>query len=212
MEAAILEFITNILDKNAVIVYILFNVSCILQLLFPPYPADVVLVFQGYVTTKSGIFNIAPIFINAVFGTFIGSYLVYRLGYTKGHMIFHNRFMRRYINEKTITKAQKLLDRFGWHAIFLSKFIPGVNAVIILLAGILKYKFRVFYTSVVSSILIHHIFALLLGRFFGHSLQRIKEILRTYNIVTLIVALIAIAGFVAYKILRRTLANKNRVK
>ncbi len=210
METAILEFITGVLDKNALLVYLLFNISCILQLLFPPYPADVVLVFQGYVTTKSNVFNIAPVFLNAVSGTFVGSYCVYRLGYAKGYMIFRNRLIRRYIRRRTLARAKKLLDRYGWHAIFLSKFIPGVNAAIILLAGILKYKVKIFCTSVVSSIIVHHTLALLLGRFFGSSLQRVREILRTYNIVVLIMVSVAIAGFAVYKILKRARTGKAR--
>lgn len=199
MEKLLLQFIEMILAKNTLLVYLAFFISNVLQLIFPPFPSDVILVFQGYITTVSHAFSPVFIYLNAVAATFSGSYIVYRLGYSKGNSVIKYRFIRRFISEKYIKKAEKLFKRYGSYTIAISKFIPGVNSVVILFAGIFRVKPKIVYPSIILSAMVHNILMLLLGQFIGANLSNVKKVLGTYNSIIIIIVVIILTGYIVYK-------------
>ncbi|MCX7921848.1 MAG: DedA family protein [Clostridia bacterium] len=211
MEALVLDFINGFVEKNVILVYILFFVSNMLQLVFPPHPGDVVLVFQGYLTTLKGNFNFIPILFNAIAGTFIGSLIVYKFGFHKGDTVFKYRLIKKYIDEKHKKKAEKVFEKYGLYAIFLSKFIPGVNAILILFAGIFKVRSGVVYLSVLASSVVHHILVLLLGRFLGNNMQNVKRALSTYNGIVIALLVLTAIGIMVYKLITKRRLNQGKV-
>lgn len=200
MEAAVLEFINNVMAKNEFLVYLLFFVSCVLQLVFPPHPADVVLIFQGYVTAiPDSIFNFPAVLINALAGTFLGSLIVYKLGFHNGWKVFEYKIIRKYVDEKHESRAERVFKKYGPFAIILSKFIPGINAIMILLAGIFKTKPKQVYFAVFISNLVHHVLLLMLGRFLGYNIEYVKRLISTYNIFATLLIVIAVIIFLSIR-------------
>jgi membrane protein DedA with SNARE-associated domain len=187
MELYVLEFINNILDKNVIFVYFFFFISNVLQLVFPPFPSDVILFFQGYISTINNKYDFFLIYINAMAGTMLGSYLVFKLGYLKGDSVFKYKMINKFFHVKHRYRAEQLFNKYGFYAIIFSKFVPATNAIMILLAGVFKVKPRVVYLSVFISILVQHALILMLGRLFGNNVDNVKKIIRTYNIFLLLI-------------------------
>lgn len=208
MDTYILEFIDFFLDKNVFIVYMLFFLSNLMQMLFPPHPGDVILIFQGYTTTVHGSYNLFLLYLNAMAASFLGSYILFKLGYHKGKDALDYKIVKRFIKEKHIKRAEKLFDRFGIYAIALSKFVPGVNALIIILAGTFKMNKRLAYISFLASSSVHHIILLLLGRFLGHNMDYIKDILKTYNSIVVVIILLAVSSILLYKYVLRPASKR----
>lgn len=88
--------------------------------------------------------NIFLVGIVLIFGSTVGGILNYFIGFG-GNRIF-NRFKQNK-NEEIIEnkkKHTKLLDRFGWSAIFFAAWIPVVGDLILISAGAKKMKFTKF--------------------------------------------------------------------
>ncbi|MCX8132173.1 MAG: DedA family protein [Clostridia bacterium] len=203
MEALILDFINYVLERNVFLVYVIFFISSVLQLVFPPFPSDVVLVFEGYITTISNSFGFVPVLLNAMTGTFVGSLIVYEFGLRKGSAVFNYKIIKRYIDEKHRKRTERIFEKYGSFAIIVSKFVPGVNAIMLLSSGIFKMKARIVYPSIFVSVLIHHILVLMLGRFLGNNLGYVKDILKTYNGVVIILIAIAVLCAGIYLLVKR---------
>jgi membrane protein DedA with SNARE-associated domain len=193
MESLILDFVNYVLEKNIFIVYVFFFISAVLQLVFPPFPSDVILVFEGYVTTVSQAFNFVPVLLNALAGTFIGSVIAYKVGFHNGSSVLEYKLIKRYIDEKHMKRAGRIFERYGSFAIIVSKFVPGVNAIMLLFSGIFKVKSKVVYSSILISSLLHHILALILGRLLGNNLSQINKVLKTYNGITIVLFIIFVS-------------------
>jgi len=88
--------------------------------------------------------NIFLVGIVLVIGSTIGGVLNYFIGFG-GNRLF-NKFKKKKKKEtgEPKKKHNKLLDKFGWSAIFFSAWIPGVGDLILISAGAKKMKFTKF--------------------------------------------------------------------
>lgn len=198
MEQFLFGLIHYVLGKNVFLVYGFFFISSFLQMVFPPHPGDVILVFQGYLTSISDSFTIIPVLLTNLAATLTGSVCIYKLGFKNGDRVFEYRIIQRYILKKHKDKASRLFHKYGYFAVLLSKFIPGVNAVMILFAGIFKVRPRRVYLSIAVSSLVHHLICLMLGRFLGYNMENIKNILATYNSIIILFVLSAVVVYGVY--------------
>ena len=102
---------------------------------FPPIPADVVAAFGSFVAAREGRSPLAPFLAvwlsnvaGAMFMYFIGS----RLGRTRVE-----KWLRLTPHDPAEKRFEALYGRFGTAAFFLSRFIPGVRAIVPPFAGAL---------------------------------------------------------------------------
>ena len=198
MEEYLISFVKNIVETNIFVSYLFFFISSLLQVTFPPYPGDTITVFSGYVTTVSNSFGLTSVGINSISGTILGSYIIYKIGYLKGESVLNYKMVKMFFPEKKKKRAQELFDKYGAGAIFLSKFVPGVNTIIVLFAGIFKIKPYVAFVSFVSAAVIHNIILVFLGAFLGNNMEYIKLLISTYNMVVLIIIGILVLGAYLY--------------
>ena len=198
MEEYLISFVKNIVETNIYISYLVFFISSFLQVTFPPYPGDTITVFSGYVTTISNSFGLTSVGVNSMCGTILGSYIIYKIGYLKGESVLNYKIVKIFLPEKKKKKAQELFNKYGAGAIFLSKFVPGVNTIIILFSGIFKIKPYVAFVSFVSAAVIHNTVLVFLGAFLGSNMEYIKVLISTYNIVVFIIIGVLVVGAYLY--------------
>jgi len=83
--------------------------------------------------------------ISACFaGIFVGDVLLYGVGRLAGGRVFENRFVRKAVSNRTLSKASKWLEENGASAVFFSRFVSGLRLPTYLLAGALKTNFAKF--------------------------------------------------------------------
>lgn len=107
-----------------------------LENIFPPFPSDVVVAFGSFVGAK-GKGTALGVFLSTWIGNVGGAMLVYVLGRRYGA----ERLERRLAGKKAENyeaKIQRLFDRYGMPAVFVSRFVPGVRALVPAFAGALK--------------------------------------------------------------------------
>lgn len=107
--------------------------------IFPPIPADVLVAFGAFLAARGGHSSV-PVFLAVWLGNMAGVAGMYFLGRRYGA----DRIQRRYKLDPTGRADQRLqqaYDRYGVAALFLSRFVPGVRAVVPPVAGALRIPF-----------------------------------------------------------------------
>ena len=201
MQDFIFNLIHHVIDQNVFATYLFLFLNGILQLIFPPFPSDVIIVFEGYLTTLGGQFHLVPVLIISILGSLVGSTLVYWFGYKKGNEVLRYKIVLKYIDEKHIKRSENVFHKYGKYGLILSKFIPGTSTIMVLFSGVFRVKKRVYFSYIVISILIQQIIYMVIGRLIGNNISRVNKFLSYFNLISIIVLVcVIIVGFIFYKI------------
>ena len=86
--------------------------------------------------------NIFLVGIVLIIGSIIGGILNYFIGFGGNELI--KKMKKKSDVEKQEKKYNKILDKFGWSAIFFAAWIPIIGDLILISAGVKKMKFLKF--------------------------------------------------------------------
>ena len=92
--------------------------------------------------------NIFLVAIALITGSIIGGILNYFIGFG-GSKLF-KKMEKKSDVEKHEKKHNKLLDKFGWGAIFFAAWIPVIGDLMLISAGVKKMKFKKFLIFMIS--------------------------------------------------------------
>ncbi len=104
--------------------------------LFPPLPADTVVAFGAFLAAR-GQATLLGAFFATWFGNVAGALLVYLLGRRYGAQYAH-KWMARFGGGANEARLEAMYARRGILALFLSRFIPGLRALVPPFAGALR--------------------------------------------------------------------------
>lgn len=104
--------------------------------IFPPLPADTVVAFGAFLAAR-GQATLVGAFLATWLGNVAGALLVYMLGRRYGAQFAH-RWMSRFGGVANEARLQSMYARRGILALFLSRFIPGLRALVPPFAGALR--------------------------------------------------------------------------
>ena len=109
--------------------------------------------------------NIVLVAITLIIGSTIGGILNYFIGFGGNKLI--KKMKKKADVEKQGKKHNKLLDKFGWSAIFFAAWIPIIGDLILISAGVKKMKFVKFSIFMISGKILKTIIVVLgLGSIF----------------------------------------------
>jgi membrane protein DedA with SNARE-associated domain len=116
--------------------YAVLAIAAAVENVIPPFPSDVVVAFGSFVAAQ-GRKSMLGVFLSVWFGNVSTALLVYALGRRYGA----NRLERRLAGKRAArvdATLRSLFGKYGMAAIFFSRFIPGVRAVVPAFAGALR--------------------------------------------------------------------------
>ena len=119
-----------------VALYLALSAVAAAENFFPPLPADTVVALGSFLAAK-GEGSVIVAFLVTWFGNVVGAMVMYVLGRKYGA----ERLERRLIGDKgpkAQATLQTLYGRYGILALFVSRFIPGVRAIVPPFAGALR--------------------------------------------------------------------------
>lgn len=180
MENEIIVFVNKLAVGNPVIAYLFFFINSVLQAIFPPYPGDTLIVFQGYLSSHN-ILNTPALLTTTLSGTYIGSVLLYAVSYKFKHRFINNKLMKKYINIDKVKSLEGWFKKYGALVIVGGKFIPGVSFAAIISAGFFEFSPIPAFISIGLSTVIHNTALFLAGRFAGDNMGRLKLAMVEYN-------------------------------
>ena len=102
---------------------------------FPPVPADAAVALGAFLST-GGAVSAAWVFTVTWCANVSGAIAVYVAARTIGRPFFRGPLGRRLVRPKALERIEHLYRRHGTWGIFVSRFIPGVRAVVPPFAGV----------------------------------------------------------------------------
>src|SRR5918999_1225020 len=116
--------------------YAALSVVAALENFSPPVPADTVVAFGSFLAAR-GQGTAMGVFLTTWAGNIAGAMLIYAVGRRYGA----ERLERRLLGERAAeaeSRLRALYGKYGLAALFLSRFLPGVRAIVPPLAGALR--------------------------------------------------------------------------
>jgi membrane protein DedA with SNARE-associated domain len=129
------DLLDRLLDLPGPAVYLVLAGLAAAENVFPPVPADSA-VALGAVLSAGGHVTALGVFLVTWSANFVSAAIVYAAARTVGRAFFRGPLGRRLVRREALARIERLYDRHGTWAIFVSRFIPGVRAVVPAFAGV----------------------------------------------------------------------------
>ncbi len=130
------EFFAWLASLPPVALYLALALTAAVENIFPPLPADTVVAFGSFLAAR-GDATVLGAFAATWLGNVGGAMAVYGAGRRWGSTRARAR-LRRFAGRNAHRRLDALYRRWGIAALFLSRFLPGVRAVVPPFAGALK--------------------------------------------------------------------------
>ncbi len=142
-----------------------------------PIPEDALLLTGGYLCHR-GLAQLPLMMIVGFAGVLVGDLALYAMGRRWGRQIVRHRIVRRMITPLRLRMAESLFRKHGVKILFFARFLPGLRAVIFATAGVLRVPISTFTVVNGLAACISVPIFVLLGHYFGHSIEQIKRDVR----------------------------------
>lgn len=169
--------------------------------IFPPLPADTVVAFGAFLAAR-GQATLTGAFLATWLGNVAGALAVYALGRRFGAEYAH-RMMARFGGSQRESRLESMYSKHGLVALFLSRFIPALRALVPPFAGALRVPApRAAFVIAVASGIWYGIVTWIAYRV-GSDWDALQHRLRDAGVTAAIVAGLIVLLAVAWLLLRR---------
>lgn len=116
--------------------YVAIGLISAVENVFPPFPADAAVAFGSFLAARGEASPYTTFFI-AWLGNLGGATLTYYMGRRYGSAAFMSR-LERWAGAGAEARLRVLYSRYGLPALFVSRFLPGVRAIVPPFAGAMR--------------------------------------------------------------------------
>lgn len=116
--------------------YATIGVLSALENFFPPFPSDAVIAFGSFLADRAHGSAFTVFFLGWL-GNVGGAVVTYSLGRRFGSKAFLRR-LEKYAGPTAEDRIKQLHKRYGFGGLFVSRFLPGVRAIVPPFAGAMK--------------------------------------------------------------------------
>lgn len=179
-----------------------------LENVFPPIPSELVLALAGFVASR-GDASLLGMIVAATVGSLLGAWILYGAAYLFGPgpvralVQRYGRWVR--ITERDLDMAERWFARWSTLAVLLCRWVPLVRSLISVPAGFSRMPFLPFtlYTTVGS--LVWNAIFVSAGYALGERWETVLEYADYFELAA-ILAMVAVALYVAFRLARRRTA------
>ena len=179
-----------------ILVYLALGAGAAVENVVPAVPADTFVVLGGFLAAV-GDLRASWVFLATWLCNVASALGMYEMGRRHGREFFETGWGRRLLNAHQMERLAAFYGRFGTAAIFFTRFLPGLRAVVPVFAGVTRQPPRsvVFPLAVASAIWYGAL--VWAGAAAGHNLGRVQAALGRVNLWLLLGAL-AVGGWAAW--------------
>jgi membrane protein DedA with SNARE-associated domain len=165
-----------------------------------PLPEDIPLVASGWLVYK-GRADLWLMILTGLVGVMVGDSLLFSMGRRYGDHIVEHRWLRRIAKPWLIEKARRLFLNHGAKVIFAARFMPGIRAVLFLIAGVFRVPYWKFLLMDGTAALISVPLWVWVGAKFSKHLEEIFKATRfgTAGILGLLVLALIVWGIYEWR-------------
>lgn len=116
--------------------YVAMGFTSAIENIFPPFPADAVVAFGSFLAAR-GKASPYTTFMVVWVGNMLGAALMYLVGRRYGATAFTAR-LEKLGGKNAEARLREMYSRYGIPALFVSRFLPGVRALVPPFAGALR--------------------------------------------------------------------------
>jgi membrane protein DedA with SNARE-associated domain len=172
-----------------------------LENVVPPFPSDLVVAFGSFVAAQ-GQGTAFGVFVFTWLGNVAGALFVYVLGLRYGAQRLERRLAGKHAESRD-ARIRGMFHRYGMPAVFVSRFIPGVRALVPAFAGALRLPLLPTAAMIASASAIWYGLITLVAFRVGADWPRLKVLIAGYSTTAAIVATAVLAlGIVAWLLTR----------
>jgi membrane protein DedA with SNARE-associated domain/uncharacterized tellurite resistance protein B-like protein len=184
-------------------VYTVLAVLAAVENVIPPVPSDAA-VALGALLTNQGLTTPFGVFAVTWTANLAGAAAVYFVSRRYGRRVFATRLGRRLLAPRSLAIIEREYLRFGVAGIFVSRFLPGIRAVVPPFAGLIHLSAPRTLVPMGVASAIWYGGITLLGTVIGAEWDRINHILLGVNrTLGLIAVVLVVLGVTAYLLNRR---------
>ncbi len=164
-----------------------------------PLPGETILLFASFLAYKGEHLQIHWIIVVGTVACTIGDNIGYWIGHHGGRPLLERwkRFFR--IDDEDIAKGEDFLNRHGWFAIFIARFIAGMRIVAGPLAGVLCMPWKKFVTANFCGAAVWVSTIALVGYAFGSKSDELLAFLDRLNNVVLVLVVVAVVAWIVWR-------------
>ncbi len=188
----ILDFLT---ESSPFLIYVLLGVGAAIENIIPPIPADPFVLLGGFLAAR-GQASVGTVFLVTWTSNVLSALAVYAAGYRYGSSFFRTRLGRYVLDPDQLQTVRRFYRRWGTSAIFYTRFLPGLRAVVPVFAGVSHQKPLLVAFPVLTASAIWYGAIVWVGAFAGHNLERILA-LQSRVSLTLAAIAVLLAGPIA---------------
>jgi membrane protein DedA with SNARE-associated domain len=175
--------------------------------LVPPFPSDVVIAFGSFVIAQGANGTLLGVFLSVWSGNVGGAMLVYWLGARYGA-----ERMEKWLGGKRAAardeRFRSMLKRYGMPAVFVSRFVPGVRAIVPAIAGAMHLSVWWVALMVGTASAIWYGLITVIAFRVGSDWERLRDTVTRYGTAAAIAgAVILVIGVAAWWIARKRARN-----
>ena len=168
-----------------------------LENVFPPSPSDTVILFTGALCSF-GNARLPELLIAATLGSSLGFAFMFWLGNKYGKKIIESGKFK-ILNPRNIEKANDWLEKYGYYAVALNRFLSGTRGVVSFIAGMSKMKPGKTVALAALSAAVWNLILICAGYFLGSNWKAADAYLSKYGLYVAIALALSAAVFLAKK-------------
>lgn len=179
------------------VIYLLLGAGAAAENVVPPVPADTFVLLGGFLAALDRA-DAWTVFVVTWGANVCSALVVYGAGHRYGQRFFRTRIGRSLLSRRQLTRVRKFYDRWGVLAIFLTRFLPGLRAVVPIFAGVTHQRFLNVALPVATASAVWYGALVWLGTAAGRNLEEIVEWVGGLNRALLVVSFALVAVLVAW--------------
>jgi membrane protein DedA with SNARE-associated domain len=197
------NFLERLATLPAGTLYTVLVVTAAIENLIPPFPSDVVVAFGSFVVAQGNKGTMWGVFLATWAGNVAGAMVVYALGRRYGAERLEKRLAGKHA-ESADARIRRLFERYGMPAVFVSRFVPGVRAIVPAFAGALRLSVVWTMAMVATASAIWYGLITMVAFRVGSDWEQLKATIARYGTTAAIIGAILLAlGVVAWLIVRK---------
>jgi membrane protein DedA with SNARE-associated domain len=177
--------------------YVVLFACAVAENLFPPFPGDTVMIFGGYLVGLGalGFWSTVGVMFAGHICAFVGLVLV---GRTLGRAaLMRIKWIKA--SEPYIDRAEVYAKSYGVFFILANRFIPGLRAVVSIVAGLLQMPLWRVIPAAAISIAAWNYMLIRAGSELGENWEQVIELINRYNMIAgAILAVVAVVVGIQY--------------
>lgn len=198
-----MEFIEDLVVLPTPLLLLLLGAGAALENVVPPVPADTFVVIGAFLTAR-GPLNPWAVFAVTWAANVGGAMAVYGAGRRHGMGFFRGRWGRWILNRRQLAWIRAFYGRWGGWALFMSRFLPGIRAVVPVFAGVSRMPALPVLVPMAVASALWYGGLVWVGAVAGRNIETILAALSGVNRVLGLIALaVAAVGLLAWSATRK---------